>query len=141
VIAVDTNVLVYAHREDMAQHPRGLQALTALAEGAQPWALPVFVINEFLRVVTHRRVFAVPSTRSQATAAVQALLESPTVQMLRPGPRFWPLLTDTLDDGDAKGDVVLDAAIVAVCREHGANTVLTMDRDFRRFSQISVRTM
>ena len=141
MIAVDTNVLVYAHREDMEQHDRGLQAVTALAEGNEPWGIPVFVITEFLRVVTHRRVFPIPSSQSQATAAVQALLESPTAQLLQPGPRFWPLLTQTLEDGDARGDLVLDAAIAAVCREHGAGTILTADRDFRRFSAITVRPL
>lgn len=141
MIAVDTNVLVYAHREDMDQHEQGLRAVTSLAEGHEPWGIPVFVVNEFLRVVTHPRMFTVPSSREQASAAVDALLESPTVRLLRPGARFWPLLTQTLEDGDARGDLVLDAAIVAVCREQGAGTVLTADRDFRRFSSITVRAL
>jgi len=141
VIAVDTNVLVCAHREDMPQHERGLRALTVLAEGHEPWGIPVFVIHEFIRVVTHPRVFSGPSSREQATAAVQALLDSPTVELLRPGTRFWPLLIESLEDGDARGDMVLDAAIVAVCREQGAGTILTADRDFRRFSSITVQTL
>ncbi len=141
MIAVDTNVLVYAHREGMEQHERGLQALTALAEGDEPWGLPIFVVNEFLRVVAHPRVFPVASSRGQATAAVEAVLDSPTVRLLRPGARFWPLLTDSLDDADATGNLVLDAAIVAVCREHGAGTVLTADRDFRRFTSIRVQAL
>lgn len=141
MIAVDTSVLVYAHREDMPQHERGLRALTMLAEGHELWGIPVFVINEFIRVVTHHRVFSAPSSREQATAAVEALLESPTVQLLRPGARFWPLLAQSLEDGDARGDLVLDAAIVAVCREQGAGRILTADDDFRRFSSIAVQTL
>jgi uncharacterized protein len=139
VIAVDTNVLVYAHREEMEQHERSLQAITELSEGDEPWGLPVFVVNEFLRVVTHPRVFPRPSSRQLATSTVATLLESPTVSLLRPGTRFWSLLDQTIQDGAATGDLVHDAAIVAVCREHGAGTILTADRDFHRFGSITVQ--
>ena len=57
MIAVDTNVMVYAHREQLPQHERALEWLTYLAEGRVPWAIPVFCIGEFVRVTTHPRVF------------------------------------------------------------------------------------
>lgn len=141
MIAVDTNVLVYAHRSDSPQHERALAALTTLSGGREPWGLPVFVLNEFLRVVTHPRLFPVPSTVEEAIGAIDSLLISPGVRILRPGTQFWPLLTETLDDAQARGDLVLGAAIVAVCREQGAETVLTADRDFRRFASIRVRAL
>lgn len=141
MIAVDANILVYAHREELPQHRRALDVLAALAEGPASWALPVFVLGEFLRVVTHHRMFAPPSTRATAVAAVDALLGSPSVVVLHPGARYWPLLRDALDDADARGNLVLDAEIVAVCREHGVREVLTQDRDFRRFSGLTVRPL
>lgn len=141
MIAIDTNVLVYAHREEMPQHAPGLAALTALAEGDAPWALPVFVVNEFLRVVTHQRVFPTPSSRSVALGVIEALLASPTARLLHPGRRYMQLLGDALAEGDARGNLVLDAAIVALCREHGVDEILTADLDFRRFGSIKVRTL
>lgn len=102
-------------------------------------AVPVFVLGEFLRVVTHPRIFSPPSTRGQAVAAVEAVLASPTLQVLEPGPRYWPLLQAAMEEGDATGNLVLDAEIVAVCREHGVSQVLSADRDFRRFPSIGLR--
>lgn len=141
MIAVDTNVLVHAHREEMTQHSLALEAVRSLAEGEEPWALPVFVLGEFLRVVTHPRIFSPPSSRADAVAAIDALLASPTVRVLEPGPRFWPLLVSTMGEGDAAGNLILDAEIVAVCREHGVTKVLSTDRDFRRFPSISLELL
>lgn len=138
---MDTNVLVYAHRREMEQHPAGLRALTDVAEGGDAWALPVFVVNEFVRVVTHPRIFPRPSSRSQAIAAIDALLESPSVRVLHPGERYWRLLQQSLDEGQAHGNLVHDAAIVALCREHGVATLLTADRDFLRFPSIAVQAL
>ena len=76
MIAVDTNVLVYAHRSDCAHHERARLRLRHLAEGMVPWALPVFCIGEFVRIATHRRVFDPPSTTQQALEAVDALSPS-----------------------------------------------------------------
>ncbi len=141
MIAVDTNVLIYAHREEMEQHHAGRRALAALAEGEEPWAVPVFVVSEFLRVVTHPRVFRTPTPAPQAVAALEGLFENPTLRVLHPGERFWPLLRATIEEGHARGDLVLDAGIVALCREHGVTTILSADRDFRRFPSISFRPL
>ena len=105
------------------------------------WALPVFVIGEFLRVATHPRAFQPPSTVAQAIDAIDRLLDSPTVRILSPGDRYWGLFQESLNDAGASGNLVFDAQIVAVCREHGVTAILTQDRDFRRFSTISVERL
>jgi uncharacterized protein len=105
------------------------------------WGLPVFVITEFLRVATHPRALQPPSTLTQAMDAIDRLLASPTARLLSPGDRYWRLLRETLIDSGARGNIVFDAQIVAVCREHGVDTILTQDRDFRRFSNISIQRL
>jgi toxin-antitoxin system PIN domain toxin len=141
VIAVDTNVLVYAHREESPRHERALEAVAGFAEGDEPWGLPVFVVSEFLRVVTHPRVYSPPTSRPAALATVDALLASPTVRMLTPGDRFWPLFKAAVEEGQATGNRIFDAQLVAICREHGVATILSEDRDFRRFPSISLQTL
>ncbi len=118
-----------------------MSALTQLAEGAAAWALPVFVIGEFLRVVTHPRILDPPSRETDAVQAIDGLLESPSLRILSPGARYWDLLREAVTEAGARGNLMLDAEIVAVCREHGAAAILTEDRDFRRFSGISVRRL
>ena len=60
MIAVDTNVLVYAHREELPQHQQARARLVELAEGPALWGIPVFCLGEFLRVVTHPCLFDPP---------------------------------------------------------------------------------
>jgi uncharacterized protein len=137
VIAVDTNILVYAHREEFPQHRQANAALRRLAEGPSAWALPVFVLGEFLRVVTHPRYLDPPTSLATALTSVDALLRSPSLVLISPGERYWQLLSETARSGAARGNLLLDAQIAAVCLEHGARTLLTEDRDFRRFDKIT----
>ena len=134
MIAVDTNVLVYAHREELPQHARARARLIELAEDQGRWAIPVFCLGEFLRVVTHPRLLDPPFEIDEACEAVGRLLASPSLVILAPSDRFWPLLAQAVKDAGAIGNLVFDAQIVALCREAGVSQLLTEDRDFDRFS-------
>lgn len=141
MIAVDTNILIYADREELPLHAPAVTALRALSEGNDAWALPVFCIGEFVRVVSHPRLFDPPTPAVEAMEAIEALLESPSVRLLAPGPRYVPLFRQAIESGGAAGNLVFDAQITAVCLEHGARTLLTEDRDFARFAGITVQTL
>jgi hypothetical protein len=133
LIAVDTNVLVYAHREESPQHESARERLRELAEGAATWAIPVFCVGEFLRVMTHPRFFDPPFTAAEACDAISRVLASPSVRILSPGDRFPEILLAAIREARAVANLVMDAQIVAVCRESGASALLTEDRDFARF--------
>lgn len=133
MIAVDTNVLVYAHREETAHHEAARARLVELAEGREQWAIPVFCAAEFLRVVTHRRIFKPPFTALRATEALGRILEAPSLRVLMPDERYTRLLLEVIRDADASGNLVFDAQIVALCRSAGVSVLLSEDRDFDRF--------
>jgi len=136
VIAVDTNILVYAHREELPQHRKARERVTQLAEGHERWAIPVFCVGEFLRVVTHPRLFDPPFTITEAREALDRIIASPSLILLMPGERYWPLLRDAVEEAATAGNLVFDAQIVALCREAGVSTLLTEDRDFDRFRNL-----
>lgn len=138
MIAVDTNILIYADREESPQHEAALQAVRRLAEGHEAWAIPIFCVGEFLRVVSHDRVFDPPTPVSDALTAMESLLASPSARLLVPGDRYLPLLRSLIEKSGVSGNLVFDAQIAAVCLEHGATTLLTEDRDFARFPGIAV---
>jgi len=96
----------------------------------------LFSLGEFLRVVTHPRIFDPPSTLETALNALDGLLESPTLQVLSPGTAFPELFAESVRAADARGNLVFDAQIVAVCLEHGVSQLLTHDRDLARFPEI-----
>ena len=136
MIAVDTNVLVYAHRPQSPKHVAARSCLTALAGSQFHWAIPVFCIGEFMRVVTHPRLFDSPHSAAEACEAVSRLLASPSVALLRPGPDYPELLFEAAREVGATGNLVFDAQIVALCREHGVSKLITEDRDFDRFKRL-----
>lgn len=139
MIAVDTNILVYAHREDSPWHDAALRKLTELAEGKTPWAIPWPCIHEFLAVVTHPRIYSPPSPLAAAIDQVEAWLESPSLELLSETQGYWPELRSALTQGRISGAQVHDARVAAICRDHGVRELWTSDRDFGRFPSLTVR--
>jgi len=115
--------------------------LVGLAEGARLWATPVFCLGEFVRVVTHLRLFDPPHSVDEARTALERVLASPSLTVLCPGERFSELLLEALREADATGNLAFDAQIAAVCREHGVDRLLTEDRDFYRFGDLEVERL
>lgn len=139
MIAVDTNVLVYAHREDSPWHTAAYASLAALAQGRAAWAIPWPCLHEFLAAVTHTRIYSPPSPLERALAQVEAWLESPGLVLLTEAEGYWSELRATLTAGRVAGPQVHDARIAALCTLHGVQELWTLDRDFGRFPTLKVR--
>jgi len=138
VIAVDTNVLVYAHREDSEWHENAVEKVATLAEGKAPWAIPWPCIHEFLAIVTHPKIFAPPSPLDVAVRQVDAWLESPSVSLLSEAGEYWAQLKATITAAKVAGPQVHDARIAALCAQHGVRELWSADRDFNRFPRLTV---
>jgi toxin-antitoxin system PIN domain toxin len=136
--AIDTNVLVYAEIISSAHHRRALGLLTELAGDPRPWAIPWPCIYEFLRVVTHPRVFHPPVPMERALSDLGQILASPSLRLLSETPRHAEIMRRVVDGGNVAGNLTHDAHIAALCLEHGVSELLTGDRDFRRFPGLSV---
>jgi len=134
VIAVDTNILVYAHREDSEWHQAAYQRLALLAEGRAAWAIPWPCIHEFLAIVTHAKIFEPPTPLARALAQVDAWIESPSLVLLAESQVHWERLRSLLLAGKVAGPKVHDARIAALCLQHGVKQLWSADRDFGRFS-------
>jgi hypothetical protein len=133
-------VLVAAHRAELPHHRAARTALGALAEGPEPWGVPVFCLAEFLRVVTHPKVLVPPTQLDRALQFIATLLAGPTVRLLSPGQRFAELFDRCVREAEARGNLAFDAQIAAVCLEHGARDFWTFDRDFSRFRDLRPTT-
>lgn len=138
MIAVDTNVLVYAHRRDSAFHAAAAECVERLAQGRAAWALPWPCIHEFFSVVTHPRIYAPASTSTQAVAQIDAWLESPSVVLLAEGPDHWATLRTEIASSKIIGPTVHDARVAALCLQHGVRELWSVDRDFNRFPRLRV---
>ena len=139
MIAVDTNILVYAARPEPVFHRAAVKLLTRLAEQFDPWAIPWPCAYEFLRVVTHPRVFSPPSDPDDAIETLERLRESPSLVMIGDGPAHFRILRKTVRESGATGNLIHDAHIAGLCLEHGVSTLYTADRDFSRFAGLKCR--
>jgi len=133
VRAVDTNVLVYAEIVSSIHNEAARRLLTILAEGPVPWAIPWPCVYEFLRVVTHPRVFSPPVPVDLALSDLAQILASPTLVLLSETDRHAEVMQDVVKDSGVTGNLLHDAHIAALCIEHGVSELLTGDRDFSRF--------
>jgi toxin-antitoxin system PIN domain toxin len=138
LIAVDTNILVYAHRADSPFHDPAAKRIAELAEGSATWSIPWPCVHEFLAIVTHPRIYAPPTPLPRALDQVDAWLESPTLVLLAESADHWPALRTVLASGRIAGAQVHDARIVALCHEHGVRELWSADRDFNRFAGLAV---
>ncbi|MDH5285184.1 MAG: PIN domain-containing protein [Betaproteobacteria bacterium] len=139
MIAVDTNLLVHAHREDSPWHEPAAARLAELAEAREPWAIAWPCLHEFLAIVTHPRIYAPPTPLPAALDQVDAWLESPSLTLLAEGEGYWPELRALLTDGRIAGPQVHDARVAGLCRLHGVRELWSADRDFSRFGTLRVR--
>ena len=139
MIAVDTNILVYAHREDSQWHDVAYSRIVNLAEGRAPWAIPWPCIHEFLAIVTHPKIYDPPSPLAEALDQVKAWMESPSLLLLSESENYWSELRNTLDAGRIAGPQVHDARIAALCKLHGIRELWSADRDFGRFTGLNFR--
>ncbi|MBI4231296.1 MAG: PIN domain-containing protein [Planctomycetes bacterium] len=139
MIGLDTNILVYAFDSRSMHHEEGIALLHRLAEGTGPFALFWPSLHEFLRVVTHPRVFSPPADTREALAWLEVLLQSPSAMLATETPRHREVLERVLLESDVRGNLVYDARLVALALQHGVDEILTVDGDFARFPQIRWR--
>jgi len=139
MIAVDTNILVYAHRRDSEWHKKAAKAVAGLAEGAAPWAVAWPCLHEFLAIVTHPRIYKPPTPVERALEQVEIWLESPALRVLGEMAGHWKELAEIVAGGRIAGGAIHDARVAAICREHGVREIWSADRDFTRIRGLTVR--
>jgi uncharacterized protein len=129
---LDVNVLVKAFRKDVPQHASYASWLFELVNGDQPFGVPDLVLSGFLRIVTHPRIFSVPTPISEALIFTEKLRESVMFAQIAPGPRHWDIFTDLCRTTGARGNFVPDAYLAALAIESNSEWI-TVDRDYSRF--------
>jgi len=139
VIAVDTNILVYAHRTDSPFHGRARAAIETLASGVREWAVPWPCAHEFFAVVTHPRIYKTATPAETAFAQLHALGTLANVTFIGETDEYLTHLESLALPAQTRGGAIHDARIAAICVSHGVAELWSADRDFSRYPQIVVR--
>lgn len=139
MVAVDTNLLVYAHRMDAPFHKAARSLIESLAEAATAWAIPWPCAHEFAAIVTNARIFKTPTPLEAALAQLRALAGLPQLVFLAEGEGYLPRLEQLALAARAQGGMIHDARIAAICLYHGVTELWSADRDFSRFPALRTR--
>ena len=139
MIAVDTNILIYAHRTESPWHEAARNCLRGLAGSGRAWAIPWPCVHEFLAVTTHPRIFDPPTPLETAIGAIEDLLSSGNLRLLTEEDSYWSVLKELLESGHVDGPRVHDARVAAICLNHGVSELWTADRDFGRIPALRTR--
>jgi toxin-antitoxin system PIN domain toxin len=129
---LDANILLYAYDSGSSHHAACRSWLDAAFNAEETVALPWQTLLAFVRITTNSRAVRQPLSGPEACAIVGSWLLRPNVAVVGPGERFWELFQAQVQDAQATGPLIPDAALAALALEHGA-TLCSADRDFRRF--------
>lgn len=139
MIAVDTNVLVYAADRDSPFHGACRKWLESQRAAPGAWYTTWSILYEFLRVTTHPRVMRRPWTSGEAWRFVIALLASPGLEVLVETERHPAVAGEVIGELPfLSGNLVHDAHTAILLREHGVARICTRDADFNRFPFLEV---
>jgi uncharacterized protein len=139
MIAVDTNILVYAHRADSPWHEAASRSIANLAQGDAFWGVPWPCIHEFLAITTHPRIYNPPTPLPKAIEQIEIWMESPSIRILAEMAGHWKELKEIISAGRITGGATHDARVAAICVEHGVREIWSADRDFTRVPGVVVR--
>ena len=139
MIALDTNLLVYAYREDAFFHALAMEKIRPVLEDAAEWALPWPCAHEFLGVVTNGRIYKLASPLPRALEFLDSLFASPRIRLLSESPGYFEKLRQLALASRVAGARIHDARVAALCLHHGVSELWTADRDFSLFPQLKIR--
>lgn len=139
MIAIDTNLLVYAHTVQSPWNERAYTLLGDVVASGARWSIPVHCLTEFFSIVTHPRIYKPASSARDAMTQIDAWAATPTVTILGEDAATWALQRDLVLAGKIAGPAIHDARIAAVCIQHDVSELWTCDRDFSRFPALRTR--
>jgi len=138
VTAVDTNLLVYAHRSEAVFHSIARSSIETLAAGRSPWAIHWPCVHEFIAVVTHPRIYKTPTPIRDALDQIRALTSLENLVLLAESEAYLDHLGAIASAAKIQGSAIHDARIAALCLHHGGRQLWSADRDFSRFPNLMV---
>lgn len=136
MLAIDTNILVYAHRADSTWHTKSKDFLETILQGDEKIGIPYHCVVEFYGIVTNPRIFKNPTSSVDAVRQCQNLLAAPAISLLTESGESFSTLAGVLSKSRVIGAAVHDARVAAVCIENGVKKIYTLDRDFSRFAPL-----
>lgn len=136
---VDVNILLYASDDASPRHAKAAEFLQGCANGGEVFCIAWITVMSYMRMATHPAIFDRPLSQRDAERNVSALIDLPHVRVIGEQEGFWALYREVTTEVPARGNLVPDAHLATILRQHGVRTLYTNDRDFRKFGFIDAQ--
>lgn len=138
--SIDVNVLLYSSDTSSRFHERALEFLKSCGESDEPLFLSYLTLMSYIRMATHPRIFTQPLTPREALANIAKLTELPQTRLISERDSFIELYEEATEELTVRANLVPDAHLAALLRQHGVATLYTNNvDDFARFSSLDIR--
>ncbi len=139
MFVVDTNIFVYAANKSCPEHKTCFSFLENCLSSSTPWHSTWSVFYEFMRIVTHPRVFPKPFKTIEAWKFLETCLSSPSLSLLVETERHQLVAKEILEGKLLlAGNILHDTRTAILMKEHGLRRIYSRDSDFHRFDFLEV---
>ena len=137
--ALDVNILLYASDTSSPHFERARSFVESCTVQDEVFTVAWSTVMGYLRIATHPAIFDQPLSPDEAMTNIEMLLNLPQVRFLSEEEGFWDVYRSTTAEVPTRGNLVPDAHLAALLRQHGVKTLYTHDRDFLKFSFLDIR--
>jgi len=138
-LALDTNILIYAHFEQYPEHASSREFLKTLLTKPDTFYLGWQVYYEYLRLATHPRLHKIPLTSKRAAEDMKTYLNDPRCRILTETESHQKTIEEILKKlPSGRGNFLHDCHYAALLKEHAIDTIVTADTDFKKFDFLKV---
>ena len=137
--STDVNILLYASDKDCRFHDKARAFLESSAAGSEVFCLGWPTIMAYLRISTHPSIFASPQSPQEAAENIERLLSLPQARTIAEVEGFWETYREVTQAVVARGNLVPDAHLAALLKQHGVRTLYTNNAGFRQFPFLRVK--
>ena len=137
--SLDVNILLYASDQASPHYLTASGFLAECAAGQEICYLAWPTLMSYLRMTTHPRIFSQPLSPLEALKNIHGLLSLPHVRTISEGAGFLDVYQEITRNMPVRGNLVPDAQLAALLRQHDIPTLYSADTDFRKFAWLTVR--
>jgi toxin-antitoxin system PIN domain toxin len=131
--SIDVNLLLYGTDQSSAFHSRARAFLDSCCATDEPLYLCYLTMMSYVRMSTHPRIFTHPLTPEEALANVQKLASLPQARLIAEREGFLDIYREVTRDVPVRANLVPDAHLASILRQHGVSTLYTVNvDDFRK---------
>ena len=136
--ALDVNILLYASDTSSPHFERARSFVESCMVQDELFTVACSTVMGYLRIATHPAIFDQPLSPDEAMTNIEMLLNLPQVRFLSEEEGFWDIYRSTTAEVPTRGNLVPNAHLAALLRQHGVKTLYTHDHDFLKFSFLDI---